>query len=80
MTLIGHFLWAALLFLAFFLIEWSIFAIVGWLNSIRPMPDDVMAFMHAFETWFMYADAFLSSMVLLAGVIGFLSELFRRES
>jgi sterol desaturase/sphingolipid hydroxylase (fatty acid hydroxylase superfamily) len=74
-SLIGHLLGSAILFLSFYAIGWIISFVVHWLNLIHKVPSDIAIFTAKIELWIVYADAVLCFFVILAGAYRFIRDL-----
>ena len=74
-SLIGHLLGSAILFLSFYAIGWIISFVVHWLNLIHKVPPDIAIFTAKIELWIVYADAVLCFFVISAGAYRFIRDL-----
>lgn len=73
--LFGHLIGTALIFVTFFVIAWSLSAMVGYLHGIHALPDAIFSFVTKIEIAIVYADAALCLTVLTACTWRFLREL-----
>ena len=76
--LIAHLAGAAIIFVAFFAIVWVVTVALAWLHALHPFPDDIFRFIIRIEAWFIYVDAFLCSVVLVAGAVRFVLDIVGR--
>lgn len=77
LLLIGHLIAAGAVFMAFFLIVWTIAAMVSRLSAEHQLPEEILKFMTQFEVYVMYADSVLCTIVLVAGIFSFVSDIRR---
>ncbi|GAC1626813.1 MAG: hypothetical protein NVS9B10_15130 [Nevskia sp.] len=77
LTLIGHMIGTAVIFVSMFGIGWSVSFLLEYLNSIHKFPSDIYGVVTAVELYFLYADVLLCGVVLCAGAIRFIKELTR---
>ena len=78
-SLIGHLLGTAIIFVAFFAIAWGVGYVLHFLDGAHKFPEETYRFISKLELWLIYADAALCSIVLLAGALRFIRDLFGVE-
>lgn len=74
--LIGHLFGSALIFCTFALLAWGIAVFVHALNSYHEFPVEIYAILTRIEVWLIYVDVLLSGVVLVAGTIRFVRDIF----
>lgn len=72
--LVFHLLGAGVIFASFFTIAWSVSWFLHWLHAIHPFPAEIFLLVTRVEVWFIYADATLCAIVLIAGAFRFCRE------
>lgn len=77
--LIGHLIGTAVIFVAFFAVAWLVGYALHHLHGIHNFPDEIYKFILRLELWLVYADAALCLLVLLAGAVRFVLDLFGVE-
>lgn len=73
-SLIGHLIGTAVIFITFLVVGWLISLAFHALNEIHRMPDRVNEVFTTLEVWWLYADAILCAFVLVAGMTRFARE------
>ncbi len=75
LSLFGHLLGTAAIFIAFFSISWALAWILHVLDSIYPFAPETLNFVRKLETGVIYADSLFCGCVLLAGTWRFLKDI-----
>jgi hypothetical protein len=75
----GHLLGTAVIFTALFSIGWLVSVVLHALHRYHPFPDEIFRFVTKIELYLVYADAVLSGIVLIAGMIRFCKQLVEVE-
>jgi hypothetical protein len=75
----GHPLGTAVIFTALFSIGWLVSVVLHALHRYHPFPDEIFRFVTKIELYLVYADAVLSGIVLIAGMIRFCKQLVEVE-
>jgi len=76
-NLIGHLIGTAALFIAFLILGWGISYAAHWLNSIHPMPENILEVVHLFELIITWLDAGVCTILVITGATSFIKELRR---
>lgn len=63
--------------MAFFVLAWSISALISYLHGIHPLPDEIFRYVTKLEAGIVYADSVFCGVVLVAGMLRFLRDLFK---
>lgn len=66
--LVGHLIASAIIFTALFSLGWLVSIALHALHAIHPFPADMFEFVTRMEVYLVYADAALSSTILLTGM------------
>jgi len=74
-NLIGHLIGTAALFIAFLLLGWGISYVANYLNSIHPMPENILEIVHMFELTITWIDAVVCIILVVTGAASFIKEL-----
>jgi hypothetical protein len=77
LQLIGHLGATALVFVALFSLGWIVSCSFNYLNSIHRFPDEILELVTRLEVGLVYIDAAVSGVVLTAGIVRFVLEVFR---
>lgn len=75
----GHLLGTAVIFTALFTIGWLVSGILHALHRYHPFPDEIFRFVTKIELYLVHADAVLSGIVLIAGMVRFCKQLVEVE-
>jgi hypothetical protein len=75
--LIGHLGGTALVFVALFSLGWIVSCSFNYLNSIHQFPDELFKLVTRLDVGLVYVDAAVSGVVLTAGIVRFVLEVFR---
>ena len=75
LLLIGHLAGTALVSLAFITLVWGVTYFLSFLHSLHPFPNDLYNIVTKMELGGLYADALITTMVLLAGIWRFLKDI-----
>jgi hypothetical protein len=75
--LIGHLGGTALVFVALFSLGWAVSCSFNYLNSIHKFPDEIFELVTRLEVGLVYIDAAVSGVVLTAGIVRFVVEVFK---
>ncbi len=78
-SLIGHLLGTAVIFVSFFGIAWGVGYLLHFLDAAHKFPEETYRFISKLELWVIYADALLCTVVLIAGAIRFVRDLLGVE-
>lgn len=73
--LIGHLVGSGVLFISFYLVGWAVSFVIHYLQAIHAMPDEIQNFVQRIELWWVYADAVLCAVVMVAGAVTFIREM-----
>ncbi len=71
MSLVGHLIGTAVIFTALFSVGWLVSVVLHALHQQHPFPDEIFRFVTKIELYLVYADAALSAVVLIAGMVHF---------
>ena len=75
-NLIGHLIGTALLFVAFLSLGWGISFAAHWLNSIHPLPVDILEVVNFFELIITWIDAGVCTILVITGAGSFIADGF----
>jgi hypothetical protein len=73
-SLIGHLLGTAVIFVSFFAIGWGASYLLYFLHRVHPFPDEILFFITKFELYLVYADSVLCTFMILGGAYRFATE------
>lgn len=79
MTLVGHLLGTAVIFIALFTIGWLVSVALHALHRYHPFPAEIFKFVTKIELYLVYADSVVSGIVLIAGMVRFCKQLMEVE-
>jgi hypothetical protein len=76
-NLIGHLIGTAALFIAFLTLGWGISFAAHWLNTIHPMPENILQIVNYFELSITWIDAGVCTILVIFGASSFIRDLRR---
>ena len=79
LRLIGHLACTAGLFICLFAIGWAVSFILNYLHSVHPFPEPIHRLVTRSELVLVYIDITISSIVLLAGVLRYVRDVWENE-
>ena len=79
MSLVGHLIGTALIFTALFSVGWLVSVVLHTLHRHHPFPEEIFRFVTKIELYLVYADAVLSAVVLIAGMVRFCKQVVEVE-